>query len=88
MINVTIRPHVVGDTKFDQFQVLIGQRVVGYKVKGKPPKLVVRDLPEDALNAIAAASAEMDGVEAPDHTTTVSQPIGSSAPTTDAAESK
>lgn len=93
-VNVTIRPHVVGTTKFDQFQVLIGQRVVGYKAKqkGLPVKLVVRDLPEDALAAINEASAKMDGVEEPTHTSVVSHPIGAepaqpAAPPADPADS-
>ena len=65
-VKVTIVPHRVPDkarggkvVEFDQFQVFIGQRVVGYKAKqpGLPVKLVVRDLPEEAINAINRASA-------------------------------
>jgi hypothetical protein len=61
-VQVTIRPHIVGTTKFDQFQILIGQRVVGYKASqpGLPPKLVVGNLPEDAVNAVAEACRKMD----------------------------
>jgi len=64
-VKVTIQPHRVTDhnghaVEFDQYQILIGQRVCGYlgKLAHCVPKLVVRDLPEDALAAINAACSE------------------------------
>lgn len=79
-VQVTIRPHVVVDTngrrvEFDQFQILVGQRVMGYlgKKPGCTPKLVARDVPEDLLRAIHAAAEQVLGMAEP---AVVSQPIG------------
>jgi len=57
-VKITIRPHIVGQTEFNQFQILIGQRVCGYlgKLATCLPKLVVRELPQDALTAIMRES--------------------------------
>ena len=72
MLQVTIREHVVYDgrrkenVKFDQYQILLGQRLVGYL--GKDPKcrpvLVIKGLPEDAIAAINQAAVEKLGPEA------------------------
>lgn len=98
-VQVTIRPHRVTDERgrdveFDQYQILVGQRVMGYlgKLPGCVPKLVVRDVPQDVLSAINAAAAKVLGGET---SAAVSlQPIGvdpakepvSPPPPTDAAD--
>lgn len=81
-VQVTIRPHKVRDPRgneveFDQYQILIGQRVMGYlgKLPECKPKLVVRDVPEEILRAIERACAEKLGQS--DVAAVVSMPVGS-----------
>lgn len=92
-VQVTIRPHVVFDkvrghnVEFDQFQILIGQRVCGYlgKLQNCQPKLVAANLPEDCLAAINDACDEQlqrgkyaaEGAAAPGVPAAVVRTIGS-----------
>jgi len=101
-LTITIRQHVATDITtgrvdtFDQFQILVGQRVVGYLGSGREcgPTLVARDLPEDVKKAIADACdkqhkrgkyavAVAEGETAPD-----SQPVAVALPVTDDPEKK
>ena len=81
-VQVTIMPHVVRcastgkDVAFDQFQIRLGQRVVGYTAKPAcAPSLVVRDLPEECVKAIEAAVSKFWKSGEPSEAI-VSQPIG------------
>ena len=90
-VKVTIRKHIVfdqrkqEDVEFDQFQILIGQRVVGYKAsaRGIPPTIIARNLSQEILGAIAKASADHDQLSDDERsklgTPQVSQAIGDQA---------
>ncbi len=56
-IKITIVPHRVGKVEFDQFQVFIGARVIGYLGKAADcrPKLVVKDLSDEILAEVNEA---------------------------------
>jgi hypothetical protein len=61
MVKVTIRKHVVKDRytgrvdTYDQWQILLGQRVIGYLAPNGGRSFVVKDLPEDAKRLIDEA---------------------------------
>lgn len=89
-VKVTIVPHVVRcastgeDVAFEQLQIFLGQRVVGYLAKrpGAVPSLVVKSLPEECVNAINQAAQEFNGGDAV--AAAASQPIGAKPAKADA----